>query len=64
MDSVSGPPKPELVHSKRFRSRREAKAALSECLAIFRNRERRHASIRDRTPGQAGTGRAAARAAW
>ncbi|WP_406679245.1 IS3 family transposase [Rhodovulum sulfidophilum] len=47
----------------RVRSRREAKAALFEYMAIFYNRKRRHSSIGDRTPEQARIDMAAAMAA-
>lgn len=53
MESFFGSLKTELVHRTRFRSRREAKAALFEYIAIFYNRRRRHSSIGYRTPGQA-----------
>lgn len=53
MESFFGSLKTELVHRTRFRSRREAKAALFEYIAIFYNRRRRHSSIAYRTPEQA-----------
>lgn len=53
MESVFGSLKTELVHRTRFPSRREAKAARFEYIAIFYNRRRRHPSIGDRTPEQA-----------
>lgn len=53
MESFFSSLKTELVHRTRFRSRREAKAALFECIAIFNNRQRRHSSIGCRTPEQA-----------
>ena len=53
MESFFGSLKTELVHRARFRSRREAKAALFEYIAIFYNRQRRHSSIGYRTPEQA-----------
>ena len=43
----------ELVHQARFRTRREAKAALFEYIEIFYNRGRRHSGIGYRTPAQA-----------
>ncbi|OLS54026.1 hypothetical protein BV392_07700 [Rhodovulum sulfidophilum] len=63
MESFFGSLKNELVHRTRFRSRREAKAALFECIAIFYNRKRRHSSIGDPTPEQARIDMAAAMAA-
>ncbi|WP_256368383.1 DDE-type integrase/transposase/recombinase [Mangrovicoccus sp. HB161399] len=53
MESFFGSLANELVHCTRFRSRREARAALFECIAIFCKRKRRHPSIGCRTPGQA-----------
>jgi transposase InsO family protein len=53
MESFFDSLKTELVHRTRFRSRREAKAALFEYIAIFYNRRRRHSSIGYRTPEQA-----------
>lgn len=53
MESFFGSLKTELVYRTRFRSRREAKAALFEYIAIFYNRQRRHSSIGYRTPEQA-----------
>ena len=53
MESFFGSLKTELVHRTRFASRREAKAALFEYIAIFYNRQRRHSSIGYRTPEQA-----------
>ena len=53
MESFFGSLKNELVHRTRFRSRREARAALFEYIAIFYNRRRRHSSIGYRTPEQA-----------
>ncbi|WP_145963024.1 IS3 family transposase [Mangrovicoccus ximenensis] len=55
--------KTKLVHRTRFRSRREAKAVLFECIAIFCTRQRRHSSIGCRTPEQARSDMAAATAA-
>ena len=43
----------ELVRRTRFRSRRKAKAALFEHIAIFSNRRRCHSSTGYRTPAQA-----------
>ncbi|WP_161555934.1 IS3 family transposase [Mangrovicoccus ximenensis] len=63
MESVLGSLKAELVHRARFRSRREAKAALFDFIAIFCNRQRRHSSIGCRTPGQTRIDMAAAMAA-
>ncbi|WP_172332168.1 hypothetical protein [Mangrovicoccus sp. HB161399] len=54
----------ELVRRARFRSRREARAALSGCIAIFCSRQRRHPSTGCRRPEQAGIGMAAAMAEW
>lgn len=53
MESFFGSLKTEMVHRTRFRSRREAKAALFEYIAIFYNRQRRHSSTGYRTPEQA-----------
>lgn len=63
MESFFGSLKNELVHRTRFGSRREAKAALFEYIAIFYNRQRRHSSIGYRTPEQARIDMAAAMAA-
>lgn len=63
MESFFGSLKNELVHRTRFRSRREAKAALFEYIAIFYNRQRRHSSIGYRTPEQARIDMTAAMAA-
>ncbi|WP_108259026.1 IS3 family transposase [Mangrovicoccus ximenensis] len=52
-----------LVHRTKFRSRREAKAALFGYIAIFWNRRRRHSSIGYRTPEQARADMTAAMAA-
>lgn len=53
MESFFGSLKTELVHQTRFRTRREAKAALFEYIEIFYNRRRRHSGIAYRTPAQA-----------
>uniref|UniRef100_UPI0038B3596C IS3 family transposase n=1 Tax=Mangrovicoccus ximenensis TaxID=1911570 RepID=UPI0038B3596C len=50
MESALGSLKAELVHRTRFRSRRGAKAALFDCIAIFCNRRRRHSIMGHRTP--------------
>ncbi|WP_108262984.1 IS3 family transposase [Mangrovicoccus ximenensis] len=63
MESFFASVKTELVLRTRFRSRREAKAALFECIAIFCNRKRRHSSIGCRSPDQAWIDMAAAMAA-
>ncbi|WP_138469357.1 integrase core domain-containing protein [Poseidonocella sp. HB161398] len=63
MESVFGSVKNELAHRTRFRSRREARAELFECIAIFCNRRRRHSSIGYRTPEQARIDRTAKMAA-
>ncbi|WP_171060677.1 IS3 family transposase [Poseidonocella sp. HB161398] len=63
MESLFCSLKSELVHRTRFKSRREAKAALFEYIAIFYNRQRRHSSIAYRTPGQARIDMAATMAA-
>ena len=63
MESFFGSLKTELVHRARFRSPREAKAALFEYIAIFYNRQRRHSSIGYRTPEQARTDMTVAKAA-
>lgn len=53
MESFFGSLKTEMVHRAHFRTRREAKAALFEYIAIFYNRQRRHSRIGYRTPEQA-----------
>jgi transposase InsO family protein len=53
MESFFASLKNEMVHRARFPSRREARAALFEYIAIFYNRRRRHSSIGYRTPEQA-----------
>ena len=53
MESFFGALKTEMVHRTRFRTRREARAALFEYIEIFYNRQRRHSSIGYRTPAQA-----------
>jgi len=53
MESFLGSLKTEMVHRTRFRTRREARAALFEYIEIFYNRKRRHSSIGYRTPAQA-----------
>ncbi len=53
MESFFGSLKTEMVHCAHFRSRRGAKAALFEHIAIFYNRQRRHFRIGSRTPEQA-----------
>jgi len=53
MESFFSSPKTELVHRTRFRTRREAKAALFEDIEIFYNRKRGHSGIGYRTPAQA-----------
>ncbi|MEM6676456.1 MAG: IS3 family transposase [Pseudomonadota bacterium] len=45
--------KTEMVHRAHFRTRRDAKAALFEYIAIFYNRQRRHSRIGYRTPEKA-----------
>ena len=52
-ESFFGALKTEMVHRTRFRTRREARAALFEYIEIFYNRQRRHSSIGYRTPHQA-----------
>ena len=53
MESFFSSLKTEMVHRARFRTRREARAALFEYIEIFYNRQRRHSSIGYRTPAQA-----------
>ena len=53
MESFFSSLKTEMVHRTRFRTRREARAALFEYIEIFYNRQRRHSSIGYRTPAQA-----------
>ena len=53
MESFFSSLKAELVHRARFRTRREAKAALFEYIEIFYNRCRRHSGVGYRTPVQA-----------
>ena len=50
MESFFSSLKNELVHRTRFRTRRDAKAALFEYIEIFYNRQRRHSSIGYPTP--------------
>jgi transposase InsO family protein len=50
MESFFGALKTELVHRTRFRTRRQAKAALFEYIEVFYNRHRRHSSVAYRTP--------------
>jgi hypothetical protein len=40
------------VRRIKIRTRREARAALCECIEIFDNRQRRHSSVGYRTPAQ------------
>ena len=54
MESFFSSLKTEMVHRTKFQTRREAKVALFEYIEIFHNRQRRHSSIGDRTPAQAG----------
>jgi putative transposase len=53
MESFFSSLKTEMVHRTKFRTRREARAALFEYIEIFYNRQRRHSSIGYRTPAQA-----------
>ena len=53
MESFFSSLKTEIKHRTRFATRREAKAALFECIEIFYNHQRRHSSIGYRTPAQA-----------
>ena len=53
MESFFGALKTEMVHRSRFRTRREARAALLENIENFYNRQRRYSSIGYRTPAQA-----------
>ncbi|MEM6942330.1 MAG: IS3 family transposase [Pseudomonadota bacterium] len=53
MESFVGPLNAEMVHRADFPTRRDAKAALFEYIAIFYNRQRRHSRIGYRTPEQA-----------
>ncbi len=53
MESFFGSLKSEMVHRTRFRTRREARAALFECIEIFYDRKRRLSSVAYRTPAQA-----------
>lgn len=52
-----------MVHRAHCRTRRDAKAALCDTIAIFCNRERRPSRIGTRTPEQAGIDRTRAKAA-
>lgn len=51
-ESLFGTLKTELVHRTWFRTRREVKAALSEYIEVFYNRQRRHSSVGCRTASQ------------
>lgn len=64
MESFFRALKTERVHRTRSRTRRDARAALFEHTATFHNRQRRHSSIRSRTPrsGKDGHGDQAASA--
>ncbi len=53
MESFFSSLKTEMVHRTKFRTRREARAALFEYIEIFYNRQRRHSRIGYRTPAQA-----------
>ncbi|WP_255471529.1 IS3 family transposase [Poseidonocella sp. HB161398] len=63
MERFFGSLKNALVHRTRFRARQEPTAELFDCIAMFRNRQRRHSSIGYRTPAQARIDMAAAMAA-
>ena len=53
MESFFGSLKNECVHQTRFKTRKEAKAALFEYIEMFYNRRRLHSGIGYRTPAQA-----------
>lgn len=53
MESFFGALTTEMVHRTRFRTRREARAALFGYIETFYNWQRRHPSIGYRTPVQA-----------
>jgi transposase InsO family protein len=50
MESFWGSLKTELVHHRRFETRREAEAAICEYIEIFYNRQRRHSRIGNLAP--------------
>jgi hypothetical protein len=52
MESLFSSLKAEMVRRIKIRTRREARAALYECIEIFDNRRRRHPSVGYRTPAQ------------
>lgn len=64
MGSFFGSVKSELVRRTRFGSRREARAAILEFIAIYYYRRRRHAGIGYRTPEVARIGMTITVAAW
>ena len=51
MESFFGSLKNECVHQTRFKTRKEAKAALFEYIEMFYNRRRLHSGIGYRTAG-------------
>lgn len=51
MESFFGTLKTELVHHRKYRSRQEAKAEIREYIEVFYNRQRRHASLGNLSPG-------------
>lgn len=50
MESFFGTFKTELVHHRRYRTRQEAMAEISEYIEVFYNRQRRHASLGNISP--------------
>lgn len=50
MESFWGTLKNELVHHRRFHTRREAQEAITEYIEIFYNRQRRHSRLGDLAP--------------
>ena len=50
MESFFGTLKNELVHHRKYRTRQEAIAEISEYIEVFCNRQRRHASLGNHSP--------------
>lgn len=50
MESFWGSLKTELVHHRRFATRAEAKACISEWIEVFYNRQRRHSRLGNLAP--------------
>jgi transposase InsO family protein len=50
MESFFGTLKREMVHHRKYRTRQEATAEISEYIEVFYNRQRRHASLGNLSP--------------